>query len=80
MTKKDFIIVTGMSGAGKTCALKNLEDLNYFCVDNLPPALVSKFAQLAESSGFERVAVAVDDSGDDFVLEIEQNLKNPGHV
>jgi len=76
LDRKDFIIVTGMSGSGKTSALRNLEDLGFFCVDNLPPALISKFAQLAESSGFERVAVAVNDSGDDFVQEIEKNLKD----
>ncbi|MCD7817950.1 MAG: RNase adapter RapZ [Lachnospiraceae bacterium] len=41
-----FVIVTGMSGAGKSTALKTLEDLGYFCADNLPPALVEKFAEL----------------------------------
>ena len=41
---KDFklIIVTGMSGAGKTLACRSLEDLDYFCVDNLPPMLIPK--------------------------------------
>ena len=41
-----FVIVTGMSGAGKSTALKMLEDAEYFCVDNLPIPLVEKFAQL----------------------------------
>ena len=41
-----LIIITGLSGAGKTLALRCLEDLGYFCVDNLPPNLVSKFAEL----------------------------------
>ena len=41
-----FVIVTGMSGAGKTSVLKFLEDINFFCVDNLPPALLPKFAEL----------------------------------
>lgn len=41
-----FVIVTGMSGAGKSTALKTLEDLGYFCADNLPLALVGKFAEL----------------------------------
>ena len=41
-----FVIVTGMSGAGKTSALKTLEDNNYFCVDNLPIELIMKFAEL----------------------------------
>ena len=41
-----FVIVTGVSGAGKTAALKMLEDANYFCVDNLPIPLLEKFASL----------------------------------
>ena len=44
---RDLVIVTGMSGAGKTIALKMLEDLGFYCVDNLPIPLVDKFAQLA---------------------------------
>ena len=40
-----FVIVTGLSGAGKTQAMRSLEDLGYFCVDNLPPTLISKFAE-----------------------------------
>ena len=40
------MIVTGMSGAGKTSVLKFLEDINFFCVDNIPPALLPKFAEL----------------------------------
>ena len=49
---KDFrlIIVTGMSGAGKTLACRNLEDLGYFCVDNLPPVLIPKFVDLCSNS------------------------------
>ena len=43
-----FVIVTGMSGAGKSTALKMLEDAEYFCVDNLPIPLVEKFAQLTD--------------------------------
>ena len=41
-----FVIVTGMSGAGKSSALKTLEDAGYFCVDNLPVALLDKFADM----------------------------------
>ena len=41
-----FVIVTGVSGAGKTSALKMLEDAKYFCVDNLPIPLLEKFASL----------------------------------
>jgi UPF0042 nucleotide-binding protein len=60
-----FIIVTGMSGAGKSTALKCLEDLGYFCVDNLPPALISKFAEICfrKSSEIDSVAIGVDIRG-----------------
>ena len=69
-----FVIVTGMSGAGKTSALKFLEDINFFCVDNLPPALIPKFAELCYEQGgggrmpllhggFERVAIGIDIRG-----------------
>lgn len=60
-----FVIVTGMSGAGKTSALKFLEDINYFCVDNMPPALLPKFAELCyeQDGGIERVAMGIDIRG-----------------
>ena len=41
-----FVLITGLSGAGKTETVRILEDLGYFCVDNLPPALIPKFAEL----------------------------------
>ena len=58
-----FVIVTGMSGAGKSTALKMLEDAEYFCVDNLPIPLVEKFAQLTAdgtSGEIQKVAVGID--------------------
>lgn len=57
-----FIIVTGMSGAGKTTALKTLEDAGYFCVDNLPVQLIPRFAQIAydEQIQVDDVAIGVD--------------------
>lgn len=60
-----FVIVTGMSGAGKSSVLKFLEDINFYCVDNLPPALIPKFAELCyEQEGeIERVAMGVDIRG-----------------
>ena len=45
-----LVIITGMSGAGKTIAVQSLEDLGFFCVDNLPPVLIPKFAELIDQS------------------------------
>lgn len=58
-----FVIITGMSGAGKSSALKTLEDNNYFCVDNLPIELILKFAELTfsdKSSNDKNVALGID--------------------
>ena len=54
-----FIIVTGMSGAGRSTSLKMLEDMGYFCVDNLPISLVEKFAELVYSGSSEITKVAL---------------------
>ena len=59
--KKQLLIVTGMSGAGKTVAIKALEDMGYFVVDNLPPELLGSFWDLINSSDdFSKVAVVID--------------------
>ena len=57
-----FIIITGLSGAGKSEAVRALEDLGFFCVDNLPPTLIPKFAELASQSEgkIDRIALVVD--------------------
>jgi len=57
-----FIVLTGMSGAGKSQAIRALEDLGYFCVDNLPIALIPTLAELSQRAGSEipRVAIVVD--------------------
>lgn len=48
-----FVIVTGMSGAGKSTVLKMLEDMGFFCVDNLPVMLIEKFAEIAHDDKLE---------------------------
>lgn len=59
-----FVIVTGMSGAGKSTALKMLEDMGYFCVDNLPIPLVEKFIDLAgNAEEYSKVALGLDVRG-----------------
>ena len=58
----ELVIITGMSGAGKSQAIKALEDIGYYCVDNLPPALMHKFAELCRQSAgtIRRVALVTD--------------------
>ena len=60
-----MIIVTGMSGAGKTRAVAALEDIGYYCVDNLPPTLISRFVDLCNQSNqsMKKVAVVIDTRG-----------------
>lgn len=67
-----FVIVTGLSGAGKSTALRVFEDLGFFCVDNLPPALLPKFADLCLHSGdrVRRVALGIDVRGGEFFAEL----------
>jgi UPF0042 nucleotide-binding protein len=57
-----FVILTGLSGSGKTHAIRALEDLGYFCIDNLPTQLIPTMAELATREGatLEKVAIVVD--------------------
>jgi UPF0042 nucleotide-binding protein len=55
-----FVVVAGLSGAGKSQAMKSFEDLEFHCVDNLPPALVLDLVGLAQRAGTERLALALD--------------------
>jgi len=72
-----FVIVTGMSGAGKSTALKMLEDMGYFCVDNLPIALLNKFAELAFAPGSDitKIALGVDIRSGDALKQLEKMLE-----
>src|SRR5438270_13968775 len=73
----DFTIITGLSGAGRSEAAKCLEDLGYFVVDNLPPALIGKMAELAASSGSPgRVAIVADVRGGVFFGELSRGLQD----
>ena len=66
-----LVVVTGMSGAGKTVAMQSFEDLGYFCVDNMPPALLGKFWELVKESGkISKVALVIDLSSRAFYDEI----------
>ncbi|WP_174728670.1 RNase adapter RapZ [Mesobacillus harenae] len=63
-----MVIITGMSGAGKTVAIQSFEDLGFFCVDNLPPTLLPKFLELMKESGHKmnKVALVMDLRGREF--------------
>ena len=58
----EFLIITGLSGAGKSRAADVLEDLDYYCVDNMPIALMPRFAELciATAGRYEKVALVTD--------------------
>lgn len=79
-----FVVVTGMSGSGKSTALKMLEDAGYYCVDNLPVSLIEKFIELLElpNNEIEKVVLGLDvRAGQAFedVARILQDLRIKGH-
>ena len=69
-----FIVVTGLSGAGKTEATKSLEDMGYFCVDNLPPKLIPKFAEACSTGNIKKVALVIDIRGGIFFDDLFDSL------
>lgn len=71
------VILTGMSGAGKSTALKMLEDMGYFCMDNLPVPLIEKFMELAdaEDGPFQKVAISIDIRSGKALGELETVLQ-----
>lgn len=80
-----FVIVTGLSGAGKSYAIKCLEDLGYFCVDNLPTTLIPTFAELCAHSdrAIRKIALGIDVREGEYlahILETLQELRTNGHV
>lgn len=76
-----LLIITGMSGSGKSCVMDVMEDIGYYCIDNIPPKLISKFVDLCRKTdtGIDKIAVAVDIRTGDMFAEIFhswQLLKN----
>lgn len=73
-----FTIITGMSGAGKSTVLRILEDVGFFCVDNLPPALIRKFAEICFSpdSGINKVALGIDIRGGNLFPELFNEVES----
>ena len=73
----EFIIITGLSGAGKSVAMRNMEDIGYYCVDNIPPMLVSTFYELCEKSSDEhmkKIAVVTDIRAGDVFSNLFESL------
>lgn len=74
-----FVIVTGMSGAGKSSVLKMLEDIGYFCVDNLPVPLLPKFAELVSAQGenaMHQAALGIDIRSGEGLATVNKVLEN----
>lgn len=71
-----FIIVTGLSGSGKSEAMRALEDMGFYCVDNLPPTLIPKFAELCyqSNSTIDKVALGIDVRGRKFFEALHESL------
>jgi UPF0042 nucleotide-binding protein len=80
-----LVIVTGLSGAGKTQVMRSLEDIGYFCVDNLPPTLIPKFAEICSQSGgrVSRIALVVDIRGGEFfdmLVQVLEDMEKMGYL
>lgn len=71
-----FVIVTGLSGSGKSETMRALEDMGFYCVDNLPPALITKFAELCyqPNSSIDKVALGIDIRGRKFFEALHESL------
>ncbi|CAM2748691.1 RNase adapter RapZ [Dolosigranulum pigrum] len=68
----EVVIITGMSGAGKTVAIQSFEDMGYYCIDNMPPELLPTFWELTQQSGrFSKVALVMDLRMKDFFKQVE---------
>jgi UPF0042 nucleotide-binding protein len=70
-----FIVLTGLSGSGKSQAIRALEDLGYFCVDNLPTTLIPTLADLVRREGISRVAIVVDIREKNFLSDFQRTFR-----
>lgn len=69
----EFIIVTGMSGGGKSSAIKVMEDIGYFCIDNMPPQLIPNFAEICNNNGeITKIAIVTDIRGGTLFLKLSE--------
>ena len=71
----EFIIVTGMSGSGKSAVINALEDIGFFCVDNMPPQLIAKFVQIsADSDEIRKIAFGCDIRGGEMFAKLKDAI------
>ena len=80
-----FVIITGLSGAGKSQAVRFMEDLGFFCIDNMPPALIPKFVEICYQgrNKIEKVAFVIDIRGGELfndLFESLQSIKDEGYT
>ncbi len=78
MSKMKFVIVTGLSGSGKSTVVNVLEDMGYYCIDNMPPELITKFADITTGTGagmIEKVAFVTDIRGKNFFSHLYDTIK-----
>jgi len=76
VAEQDLLVITGMSGAGRSEAIHTFEDLGYFCIDNLPPGFITRLVELSDLPGskIRRVAVVCDVRGRSFFAELSAAL------
>ena len=75
LTLMQIVIISGLSGSGKSIALNMLEDASYFCVDNLPSPLLQALVDQLAQEGIERIAVAIDSRGGESIATLPQQLE-----
>jgi len=74
-TKKNLVVLTGVSGAGKTTAMKFLEDTGYYCIDNMPPELMATFVNILEKgNNYSKVAIVTDVRSSDMFQQIIESV------
>ena len=76
-----FVIITGMSGSGKSSCVDVLEDLGYYCIDNMPPELIGKFVDICNQSEskIDKVAFVIDIRSGELFLKLKDTLENLRH-
>ncbi len=72
----EFVIITGQSGSGKSQIVNVLEDAGFFCIDNMPPQLIPKFAEMCkEYANIDKIAIVTDIRGGSLFLDLQDNVK-----